>query len=388
MKRTTHFIEPLDVLFLRGNKLFGEPGSYGESPMPPWPSVAAGALRSALLAHRRIDLSRFAKGEVEDDELGTPRRPGSFTVAAFHLARRRHGAIEPLLPLPADLVVVEKQDNQGLGVRRITPYSHRFDLGIRHSAATDELAVLPEPRRDKSKGGCWITGEGWRRYLRGKLPDPAAHLVTAGELWKIDARIGVGLDATRRAAAEGKLFSSEGIVLGKMEHCTDRQAGSDIGFLVETEGATLPDALTLRFGGDGRGALSTRVDVELPMPDYEAIANARRCRMILVAPGLFPDGWRPTGIADGSRFNLHGVAAQLRCAAVPRAEVVSGFDIANERPKPAQRAAPSGSVYWLDDLDATPDALRNLARRGLWSDPVEDAARRAEGFNRIALAAY
>ena len=31
------FIEPLDVLFLRGNQLFGDPGSYGECLVPPWP---------------------------------------------------------------------------------------------------------------------------------------------------------------------------------------------------------------------------------------------------------------------------------------------------------------------------------------------------------------
>ena len=46
----SRFIEPLDVLFLRGNQLFGEPGSYGEALMPPWPSVAAGALRTRILA--------------------------------------------------------------------------------------------------------------------------------------------------------------------------------------------------------------------------------------------------------------------------------------------------------------------------------------------------
>ena len=44
------FLEPLDVLFLRANKLFGDPGSYGESLVPPWPSAAAGALRRA---HRK-----------------------------------------------------------------------------------------------------------------------------------------------------------------------------------------------------------------------------------------------------------------------------------------------------------------------------------------------
>lgn len=39
---TTVLIEPLDVLILRGNKLFADAGSHGEALMPPWPSVAAG----------------------------------------------------------------------------------------------------------------------------------------------------------------------------------------------------------------------------------------------------------------------------------------------------------------------------------------------------------
>ena len=51
----SRFIEPLDVLFLRGNQLFGEPGSYGEALMPPWPSVAAGALRTRILADDGFD---------------------------------------------------------------------------------------------------------------------------------------------------------------------------------------------------------------------------------------------------------------------------------------------------------------------------------------------
>lgn len=33
----TLLIEPLDVLILRGNKLFADAGSHGEALMPPWP---------------------------------------------------------------------------------------------------------------------------------------------------------------------------------------------------------------------------------------------------------------------------------------------------------------------------------------------------------------
>jgi CRISPR-associated protein Cmr3 len=65
---------------------------------------------------------------------------------------------------------------------------------------------------------------------------------------------------------------------------------------------------------------------------------------------------------------------------------VSGFDLANWRPKPALRAARTGSVYWLDEIDATPDALRKLVAIGLWPDENYSDPRRAEGFNRISLA--
>src|SRR5690625_3215966 len=104
------YIEPLDVLFLRGNKLFGDPGSYGEALIPPWPSVAAGAIRSRMLVDDAVDLGAFARNHAEHPTLGTPMHPGSFTLSGFYLARKRDGEVEILLPLPADLSVSRGTD--------------------------------------------------------------------------------------------------------------------------------------------------------------------------------------------------------------------------------------------------------------------------------------
>ena len=421
MEITHLFIDPIDTLFLRGNKLFGDPGSFGDALVPPWPSVAAGALRSALLAHRGYDPARFAHGDITDDtELGTPERPGSFRITGFQMARRvPDGTVEPLYGLPADLSVVRRAAENGCDdceVRRVEP--HAPPQRIQASAATRSLAVLSEPRRGKPLSGRWLTAEGWRQYLQGRKPC-RTQLVPSNDLWRLDTRIGIALDPRKRRASDGALFTSQGVVLRKREH--DRNAnivtsrreeagavigkqepdrnggepesgpGWNVGFLAGVSGATLPDTLMLRFGGDGRAAVATRVDVSAPEVDYDGIAAARGCRLILTTPGLFEGGWKPTGvIGDGRdlRFDLHGVRARIVCAAVPRSEVISGFDLSKRRPKPAQRVAPAGSVYWLDELDATPDALRNLAARGLWSEPVENASRRAEGFNRITFGMY
>lgn len=389
MSARHHFIEPLDILFLRGNKLFGEPGSFGESLVPPWPSVAAGALRSALLAQRGVDLARYGAGEVDDPELGTPESPGSFALTAFHLARRAVGGqIEPLFQPPADLVIHKREDH-ALEIRRLHP--RRPNQAISCSQVTPSLAVVGEDERGKPEPGLWLSAAGWRRHLAGDELDPSKHLLPSATLWRSETRVGVGLDPIRRRAADGHLFSMQAVSLRKAEHCKDGGTRCDVGFLAQTIGAELPESLTLRFGGDGRGALATRVEAHLPEPDYDHLAGARRCRLILTSPGLFEGGWKPTGTTrDGrdTRFELHGVRARIVCAAVPRAEVVSGFDVAKRRPKPAQRIAPAGSVYWLDDLEATPQALRNLAARGLWSEVAENPARRAEGFNRIALGAH
>ena len=396
---TTHlFIEPIDTLFLRGNRLFGDPGSFGDALVPPWPSVAAGALRSALLVHHGHDTERFGRGEVSDDPvLGTPARPGSFLITRFQLARRAgNGTVEPLYGLPADLSVTRRAAgngrDEGREIRSITPYAPD---GIRASAATASLALLAEPRRSKPVSGLWLAAEGWRQHLDSRKVDQV-HLVPSDDLWRLDTRIGIALDPLKRRASDGALFTSQGIVFHKREHerndgASDTGVGWDVGFLAGVSGATLPEALTLRFGGDGRTAEATRVDVECPETDYDGIAAAHRCRLILTTPGLFQGGWKPAGVTGDGRdlhFDLHGVRARIVCAAVPRSQVVSGFDLAERRPKPAQRVAPAGSVYWLNELDATPDALRNLAAQGLWLDRGENVTRRAEGFNRFTFGAY
>ena len=371
---TSVFIEPLDVLVLRGNKLFGDPGSYGESLVPPWPSVAAGAIRSSMLA-RDGDPSAFGEGRWEHPSLGTPSRPGSFTVAAFHLARRNGNRVEPLFKPPADLVIERAGD--GMVTRRMEPAEIVREL--KSSNPLPLLPILPQEKRTKPDTGFWLNGAGWSSYLLNK-PIIKDHLVESRNLWGYDLRVGIGLKAAARHVEEGKLFSVNAVAFKP-----------DVGFLVRMGGADLTTDDFLRFGGDGRGARMQLVEADWPQPDLERIARTGRARVVLTSPGLFEQGWLPTGVSlvDGKfRFELHGVRARLVAAVVPRAEVVSGFDIANSLPKPALRAVPAGGVYWLDDLDATPDALRKLAEAGLWPSELHNDPRRAEGFNRMTLAVY
>lgn len=367
------FIQPVDVLFLRGNQLFGDPGSYGECLVPPWPSVAAGAIRSRMLIDEQADLTAFSQGKYEHPTLGTPENPGSFTLSGFYLAREQEDdQHEILVAPPADLVISKAGDSGALDINRLRPES----IHLESSFPLEKLPVLTQSERSKSESGYWLTQAGWQVYLSGQTPS-VEHLVHSSDLWSFDARVGIGMNAQSRSIEEGKLFSTQALVMK-----------DTVGFLVAVMGAMPSVDGLLRFGGDGRAARIQSTSVSLPEPDFDAICQAKRCRVVLTSPGLFPEGWKLPSLDAENRISFDGISGRLVSASVPRAETISGWDLANKKPKSAQRVVPTGSVYWLEELESSPEALRKLAESGLWCSPCEDDSRRAEGFNRFTFATY
>jgi len=376
---TSLFIEPLDVLILRGNKLFADAGSHGEALMPPWPSVAAGALRSRMLIDAGIDPAAFAANRASiapelAAALGTVAQPGSFRIAHFGLARRtRRDAdpvVEPLLPLPADISVDEHDQATALQPSLLHPAlasSHPLPL----------LPTLLQPAAGKPKTSLWLTNAGIVAWQRGEaLSGAQQHWVAASELWSLEGRLGIALEPGRNTAADGQLYTSEAVTLR-----------SGVGFVAQVAGADglAPQNGLLRFGGDGRAASVCACKTSLPHVDTDALASAGRFRLLLTSPGIFPDGWRLPGMQTDGRWHFHGASARVASAALPRLETLSGWDVARRQPKPALRAVPTGSVYWLDDFQGDPAALDALANDGL---PIDDRSRRAEGFNNCLLAAW
>jgi CRISPR-associated protein Cmr3 len=378
MQRQARFLQPLDVLFLRGNKPYGDPGSYGESMLPPWPSVAAGALRSRMLIDAGIDPAAFGRGECTHPALGSVSAPEGMALGALHLARRcRADAIETVHPLPADLVVCESASG-GWVVRRVHPHDASA-TGLASSAASAYWPVLADPARSKPLAGVWLSAGGWARYLAGELPG-ADTLLGSGAIWRVEERIGVGLDPQRRAAADGQLFSAQAIALQP-----------DVGFLLTVRapaGTVIPEGGLLRFGGDGRAVAISPAPLPDAGPDPEALAREGRFRLVLTSPGLFPDGDRLPGMQASGTWSFRGLRARVVCAVMGRAATVSGWDLARQRPKTAQRVVPPGAVYWVEADAADPAVLHKFVSDGLWSDPCEDPARRVEGFNQVALARW
>lgn len=376
------FIEPTDVLYLRGNRLFGESGSHGAALMPPWPSLVAGALRSAMLVTHGVSLPTRPDDTtgVLADCLGTPAEPGSFRITGFTLARRRaDGDVEPLLPLPQDLV--GRLEAGKLILETLRPA--RLHAGLACSAPMTEVPLLAVANPAKPESGLWLTSRGLGSYLVGEPVHPGQGICRRDDLWSTDSRLGIALDGTKRTAAEGRIYTTETVALGE-----------GVGFLVGVDGAAgyLPGEGLIRLGGDGRGAGVCTVSPRFPVPAWEHIARERRFRLVLTTPGLFPEGWLPPGVrSDDHHWEGPDFSARLVSAVVGRCETISGWDLVRRQPKPAQRVAPVGSVYWFEDFRGEVEALQRLMAQGLWDlgSPVEAARfRRAEGFNNFLIAGW
>jgi len=374
---TWRFVQPVDSLSLRGNKLFGSAGDFGESGFPPRPSVLAGALRSLLLAQAAEQIEGFAQGQrLRDKELdrilGIPADPGNFALrGVFPASKGSDGRVNLLLPMPADLLVFY----EGRNVRPLEPQALPAGIQVGTPGGLPQVAILRQPEAAKPEGGWLLKQAGVAAYLAGQ-PIQTEQLVKQSSLWAREPRVGIGLSRASRTAEDGKLFTVEHSVPRQPEH-----GGLAVGLAVEVDGAEerLPPSGFLRLGGDGRAAALAAMPAPAWPSPLDIIRRTGRFKLTLTTPGLFAEGWRPT-LPDW-------LAAQLVCAATPRFEVISGWDLAAWAPKVAERTVPAGAVYWFEDFTGDPGKLAEWVAGGLWLHD-SDRIRRAEGFNNALLAAW
>ena len=283
-----------------------------------------------------------------------------------------NGHLERVFPIPSDLVIQKAtKDATNAKIYALKPMP--LPEGLMSQLAEGQQVPMLQAPAGKPESKYWLDEAGYYAYLNGQFNQISNdNLIEVSQLWKKDYRLGIALDGNTRTAAEGQLYTTEAIAL-----CEGVQ------LVAEIQGADdFPKKGNLRLGGDGRGA-GFDVDTLKALPSIQA--KNGKVKLTLTSPAIFADGWRLPSQDEQGRIQFAGGSARVITASVPRHQVISGWNLAEWKPKPAERVVPMGSVYWLEDVQCdTATSLQDALQALLLRDT--DPQRCAEGYNACQLA--
>ncbi len=380
----TWIIEPRDPLIVRDGRPFGpDPGARARSLNFPFPSTTTGGLRklAGLTADGTFD-RRLAEPNHPDSVLKIGVRGPLLAMlnddGAFH---------EWLLPAPADALLLRGAEGKAdQPVRRVQLLPLRAtDRGVYAPPRGGEpylvgprKAVSEKPFGAPPRFWFWSAFSAWL----AAPGDGSCDVTTLGIGGPIaESRTHVRINPTTQTAEEGFLFQTSGLEFTGPER-------RRLALVVESD-RTLAhwNSGITSLGGERRLVAWRPGDRTLPAcPDAvrRRIVAERACRVVLLTPAHFTAGYRPSWLLEARC----GVQPALQAAAVPRPQVVSGWDLRANRPKPTRRLAPAGSVYFLS-LAAPDDNAVQQWIDAIWMQNISDAPQdRLDGFGLAALGAW
>lgn len=390
----TWTLEPRDPLIARDGRP-SDLGRFASLPFP-LPSTLAGSSRTRMgSAEGVFQLPKAEALKLLDLSVHGP--------LLAELDADADQVMRYFAPAPRDAVLVEAAACRSATRWRLAPRK------IHQECATGELSargLLPvgfagvpfgEGPREKPLAAApvfwtWETFAAWLEAPQDQAPfDLELHGL--GPLPR-ERRIHLALEPGERVGVEGAVYETEGLrfAASSGRKLSPRRLALTLRAEEDPDGKRTGHRLALRrelapLGGERRLARWRESDRPWPaLPDAvrAGIVRQRRARLILLTPACFAGGAMPGWNGAAVPGASGKVVATVRGASVDRAVVVSGWDLATQRPKPTRRLAPAGSVYFLE-IEGE-DAAIEAWCDSLWLHPVsDDEQARRDGFGLAAL---
>lgn len=396
---TIWIIEPRDPLIVRDGRPFGpNPGARAATLPFPMPSTIVGGLRHKAGLDGEGAFDRAAIADVLNLTLCGP--------LLVELHADCEGVKQCLFPAPADALILEA-DAQ-LRVLRLAP---RTLPGSPITSLPDGLQPIAPavrlPNKVSNKAPHFWHQVVFERWLKAPADDAFVSVDKLSDELGIGAlersvRTHVSVLPETQTAREGALFQTRGLEFVWRDHEAARRDNQFqtrrlalVAALERERQSYAPANFTgglAPLGGERRLMRWFIVDAELPKPPsglFEQIISERRARVILLTPAIFAAGYRPA-----LSWVRGGEIANLKAAAVPRPQVVSGWDMNADngpgrprgKPKATRRLAPAGAVYFVEwpagaDIGAWLEAT--------WMQNVSDAEQdQRDGFGLAAIGVW
>lgn len=387
---TLYLLEPRDPMIARDGRPFSaDPGAKASTLPFPMPSTVTGIARTRA---------------------GTTPNTGLFETSkiAWLLKQKIRG---PILVNPLTLEFFAPTPNDALmlkdgTVKRLLP--KKFPEGVLSDLEPDLMPVMmqnPEQEKPNDKAPKfwhWSVFEHWlmtpqelkpNTYQTPATTDSPAqtnptdpdHLLIGIKALPVQTRSHVSIGHESQTATDGALFQTSGLEFVQQPH--NLSSLTPLALAIES---SLEIANQIApAGGERRLARWQKHAGNLPQAPsnlLEQIQDAKACRVILLTPAHFEQGYRPTWLLEQQTHN--GVKAQLKAVSCGRAIVVSGWDFVKNKPKPTRRLAPAGSVYYLKLEFLENVNLKNWLGE-LWLQGISDNEQdRLDGFGIAAIGTW
>lgn len=396
---TTWIIEARDPLIVRDGRPFGAiPGARAASYSFPFPSTTTGGVRTRFgLGNDRDFDDESQKAEL----IAEVKRIAVRGPLLVELDDDTDAITDWFAPAPADalLLNLDPPERDRAVLRQLAPR----DLA---EAVTTNLpnGLLPVCLTTGDKGKpCDNAPRYWRwKKFEHWLLDPAALTNEAMVLSALghdgpahEARTHVSVQPGTWTAAEGALFQTRGLEFTHHEPRRERSAArrllsmtNRLALAVVTDASGIKPGLA-PLGGERRivhwreSEPDSAKLPECPPALVERISKTGACRLVLLTPAHFTEGFRP----QSQTISHAGVTPQLKAVASARPQVVSGWDFEIKKPKPTRRLVPMGAVFFLK-LDGDEEARREWVEQ-IWMQCISDNEQvRRDGFGLAVLGAW
>ncbi|MCX7096282.1 MAG: type III-B CRISPR module-associated protein Cmr3 [Methylococcales bacterium] len=373
MSRLTWRFTAFDSLFFRESRPFDTiGGSELSSVFPPSPVTMAGAIRSVIGDSQKdgVIWSNYPKNYPElQTQIGDSDSLGNMRLKGVFLSRKNPKTHdwERLYPVPAHLVAIkEKAEIKDLHFLQVGK-PVQCDLGVGVC-----LAVAPKDIKGiKPLDGYWLTLAGLSQVLNGQLPD-TSELIASSELFKHEARLGIGRNNQHRTAEKGMLYQTQHI-----------RPKNSVAIEVDVEGLNAteyPRSGITRLGGEGRGAAFDVIEISNNLIKIDdSKTDILGIKLVLLSAVYMPqlEGYTPlpdfkktepeskTTVWQGQ---INSVALTLHCAVIGKVLREGGWDLRKFQAKPVRSLIPAGSVFYCTVEGDIKVALKKLQPNQIDSD--------------------
>lgn len=350
MSKETWLIEPHDSLIVRDGRPFNATaGSRAKSLDFPFPSTLIGSVRT------RIGLKNGGDWKHFDDKL-IEKILKIEMFGALLAEIKDDDSLEFFAPTPADslLVKLDKEDEKDLSKNNLFPLN---PLKKEYSSnLPNDLHLLGVKEEVKGKPNSEVKFWNWKRFeewlieaktdkvtneqlgIGGLISDQRTHVRIFDEEEKKKGKDGYW----RKANSDGGLFQTRGLEFVMKDKTSKDLKFKQLGLALQLSDSKGLEEGLFPLGGERRVVRWSKKDCEFPkcpQAVIDGIKKSGRCRLILLTPSFFENGFLP---------DENKLGAKVKAVAVNRSQVISGWDFAKRKPKPTRRLTPAGTVYFLE----------------------------------------